>query len=388
MNQQTRLAAAAVVGAVVIGITALMIGSNARGDSPPPPAPAEVDVAQVVSATMVDAQLYSGRLEAIDRVDVRPLVGGAIVAVRFKDGALVKKGDVLFEIDPRPFQAEVDRTSAQVAVAQANARFATLDAERADHLWGDHAISRRDYDQTVNAAGATAASVKAAQAAYQAARLNLIYAHVTAPVSGRVSRAELTVGNVVAPGASAPVLCTLVSISPIYAAFEVDEQTYLRYLGRPRQPGQAVHPVALGLADESGYSRTGTIDSVDNRLDKQSGTIRVRARFDNPDGVLLPGLYARVKVSGGAAHSAVLVDDAAIGTDQEKKFVLVVDAASHAQYRQVATGALHEGRRVIATGLAPGERIVVNGLQRVRPNDQVKARLVPMPAASSAGHGA
>lgn len=387
MKQQTRIAAAAAVSAVALTIGALTLVTTARGESPPAATAAEVDVAQVVSATMVDAQLYSGRLEAVDRVDVRPLTGGAIVAVRFKDGALVEKGDVLFEIDPRPFQAEVDRTSAQVAIAQANARFAALDAERAEHLWSDHAISRRDYDQTVNAAGATAANVRAAQAAWQAAKLNLAYAHVTAPVSGRVSRAELTVGNVVAAGAAAPVLCTLVSVAPIYAAFEVDEQTYLRYLGRTRQGSQPANAVALGLADESGYSRMGIIDSVDNRLDKQSGTIRVRARFDNPDGALLPGLYARVKVSGGSAHPALLVDDAAIGTDQEKKFVLVVDAANRAQYRQVVTGQLYEGRRVVATGLAPGERIVVNGLQRVRPNDLVKARAVPMPAAGNADRG-
>lgn len=383
MDKQTKIAAAAVLGAVLAGCAVMIFGSAAHGSSavPAPPAP-EVDVAEVVSANMVDYQLYSGRLEAIERVDIRPLVGGAIVAVRFDDGALVKQGDPLFEIDPRPYQAEVDRASAQLALALANARFATLDAERAAQLLVDHAVSRRDYDQTVNAAGATGAGVLAARAALQSARLNLAYAHITAPVTGRVSRAELTVGNVVAAGAGAPVLCTLVSLSPMYAAFEIDEQTYLRYLGRNRQ---GPHPVALGLADETAYSRSGTIASVDNRLDKQAGTIRVRARFDNADGVLLPGLYARVKVGGGAAHRAVLVDDAAIGTDQEKKFVLVVDGASRAQYRQVVTGQLHEGRRVVERGLAPGERIVVGGLQRVRPNDLVNIRTVPMPPAAGSG---
>jgi len=381
MDKQTKVAAAAVLGAVLIGCAALMLGTSAQGSSKPPATPvAEVDVAEVVNATMVDYQLYSGRLEAVERVDIRPLVGGTIVAVHFKDGALVKKGDPLFDIDARPFLAEVDRAGAQLAMALANARFATLDAARAEHLLDDHAVSRRDYDQTVNAAGATAANVQAARAALQAARLNLAYAHITAPVAGRVSRAELTVGNVVAAGGSAPLLCTLVSVSPIYAAFEVDEQTYLRYLGRNRQ---GTHTVALGLADEVAYSRSGAIDSVDNRLDKQSGTIRVRARFDNADGALLPGLYARVKVDGGAEHRATLVDDAAIGTDQEKKFVLVVDGASRAQYREVVPGQLHEGRRVIERGLAPGERIVVGGLQRVRPNDLVKARSVPMPPVST-----
>lgn len=381
MDKQTKIAAVAVIGAVLIGLAAILAGSAAHGTGvPPAPAAPEVDVAQVVSASIVAYQQYSGRLEAVDRIDVRPLVGGTIVAVRFKDGALVKRGDPLFDIDPRPFQAEVDRAGAQLAMAVANARFATLDAERAEHLLIDHAISRRDYDQTVNAAGATSANVQAARAALQAARLNLEYAHVTAPVAGRVSRAELTIGNVVAAGPGAPLLCTLVSVSPIYAAFEIDEQTYLRYLGRSRQGAQTV---ALGLADETTYSRHGTIDSVDNRLDKQSGTIRVRARFDNADGLLLPGLYARVKVDGGVAQRALLVDDAAIGTDQEKKFVLVVDAASRAQYRQVVTGQLHEGRRVVERGLAPGERIIVGGLQRVRPNDLVKVRSVPMPPAAA-----
>lgn len=381
MDKQTKIAATAIVGAVMIGMAALLIGSSAHGTSAPPAPPApEVDVAEVVNAPMVAYQQYSGRLEAIERVDIRPLVGGTIVAVRFKDGALVKQGDPLFEIDPRPFQAEVDRTGAQLAMALANARFATLDAERAEHLLADHAVSRRDYDQTVNAAGATAANVQAARAALQTARLNLAYAHIAAPVAGRVSRAELTVGNVVAAGPGAPLLCTLVSVSPIYAAFEIDEQTYLRYLGRSREK---VHKVSLGLADETAYSRAGIIDSVDNRLDKQSGTVRVRARFDNADGMLLPGLYARVKVDGGEARSAVLVDDAAIGTDQEKKFVLVVDAARRAQYRQIVPGQLYEGRRVVERGLAPGERIVVGGLQRVRPNDLVKVRSVPMPLATS-----
>lgn len=381
MDKQTKIAATAIVGAVMIGMAALLIGRSAHGTSAPPAPPApEVDVAEVVNAPMVAYQQYSGRLEAIERVDIRPLVGGTIVAVRFKDGALVKQGDPLFEIDPRPFQAEVDRTGAQLAMALANARFATLDAERAEHLLADHAVSRRDYDQTVNAAGATAANVQAARAALQTARLNLAYAHIAAPVAGRVSRAELTVGNVVAAGPGAPLLCTLVSVSPIYAAFEIDEQTYLRYLGRSREK---VHKVSLGLADETAYSRAGIIDSVDNRLDKQSGTVRVRARFDNADGMLLPGLYARVKVDGGEARSAVLVDDAAIGTDQEKKFVLVVDAARRAQYRQIVPGQLYEGRRVVERGLAPGERIVVGGLQRVRPNDLVKVRSVPMPLATS-----
>jgi multidrug efflux system membrane fusion protein len=185
----------------------------------------------------------------------------------------------------------------------------------------------------------------------------------------------MTVGNVVSTGAGAPLLTTIVSVSPIYASFEVDEQTYLRYLSRD---SKTAVPVALGLADESGYSREGRVDSVDNRLDTNSGTIRVRARFDNADGALVPGLYARVKVGGGTPHQALMVDDAAIGTDQDKKFVMVVDASNKAQYREVHTGNLHDGLRVIDSGMQAGERIIVNGLQRARPDDTVRVKVVAM----------
>jgi multidrug efflux system membrane fusion protein len=384
MDRHQKLATAgAFAVAVIAGGAMLMYGGAAQGgaaDAPPPAA--EVDVAQVVGSTITDYQSYSGRLEAIDKVDIRPLVSGTIVAVHFKDGTLVRKGDPLFDIDPRPYQAEVNRATAQVAVARANERYTSTDAGRAEHLLGDNAIAKRDYDQTQNAASAAAASVQAAQAALDTARINLMYAHIVAPVAGRMSRAELTVGNVVSAGAGAPLLSTVVSLSPVYAAFEVDEQTYLRYLGR-HSGGKGAVPVSLGLADEIGYSRSGSIDSIDNRLDNQSGTIRVRARFDNADGALLPGLYARVKVGGGAPHAAVLVDDTAIGTDQEKKFVMVIDAASRAQYREIEPGPLYNGQRIVTRGLKPGERIVVNGIQRVRPNDPVKAKAVPMPSAAA-----
>jgi multidrug efflux system membrane fusion protein len=347
------------------------------------PAPAiEVDVATVLSRSVTDWQSYSGRLEAVDHVDVRPLVSGTIVAVHFADGALVKKGDPLFTIDPRPWQAEVDRAAAQLAAAKARALYTSTDAARAERLLVDNAIAKRDYDEKQNAAREAAGAVKAADAALEAAQVNLSYTTIAAPVTGRVSRAEMTVGNVVSAGANAPLLTTLVSVSPIYASFDVDEQTYLRYLGRDRQ---AKVPVALGLANEDGYSRTGTITSVDNRLDTQSATIRVRATIDNRDGALVPGLYTRVKVGGGDAHLAVLIDDAAIGTDQSKKYVLVVTDANKVQYREVKLGALNDNLRVVDAGLRPGERIVVNGLMRARPNDTVKPHPVEM---TDAAHSA
>jgi membrane fusion protein, multidrug efflux system len=383
---------------VALGATLVVAGIGAftamhgfgRGDLPvngaeaaiKPAAPAmEVDVATVVSKTITDYQNYSGRLEAVDKVEIRPLVPGTIVAVHFADGALVKKGDPLFTIDPRPYVAAVDQAAAQLAAAQARNGYTSTDAARAERLLADNAIAKRDYDEKQNSSHEAAANLKAAQAALETAKINLTYTQIVAPVSGRVSRAEMTVGNIVSTGSSAPLLTTLVSVSPIYASFDVDEQTYLRYLSRD---SRASVPVSLGLANEEGFSREGKVASVDNQLDTGSGTIRVRARFDNADGSLVPGLYARIKVGGGTPHPAVLIDDAAIGTDQDKKFVMVVDADNRAQYREVKLGTMSDGMRVIAKGLQPGERIVVNGLQRVRPNDVVKANSVAMASASPA----
>lgn len=352
-----------------------------RVDASSPAAPTivpEVDVATVVQKTITDWQSYSGRLEAVEKVDVRSQVPGTIVSVNFKDGALVKKGDTLFVIDPRPYAAEVDRAEAQLAAAQARTGYTQSDWERAQRLIADNAIAKRDYDEKQNAAREASANQKAAQAAVETARINLGYTKIVAPVSGRVSRAEITVGNVVSAGASSTPLTTLVSVSPIYASFDADEQTYLQYLSRATEGGKV--PVELGLADESGYSRTGTIESVDNRLDTSSGTIRVRARFDNQDGALIPGLYARVKVGGSAPHPALLIDDAAVGTDQDKKFVLVVDASNHVVYREIAVGNMQGNLRVVKSGLQPTDRIVVNGVQRVRPGDAVRAHMVSMTA--------
>jgi multidrug efflux system membrane fusion protein len=367
------LAAALIIGAA--GAGAVLYGADAGAQAAPAASAPEVDVAEVVAARITDYQGYSGRIEAIDKVEIRPLVGGTIVAVHFSDGAFVRKGEALFTIDPRPYQAEVDRAAAQVVAAQARSGYSATDAGRADRLLLDNAIAKRDYDQTHNAAQEAAANLKAAQAALELARINLAYTQILAPVSGRVSRAEMTIGNIVSAGANAPLLTTVVSVSPVYAAFEVDEQTYLRYL---RHGGKADVPVQLGLADEAAYSRSGKVDSIDNRLDTKSGTIRVRARFDNADGALLPGLYARVRVGGGAPHAAIMVDDAAIGTDQDKKFVMAVDRSGKVQYREVRIGNLHDGLRVIESGLTAGERIIVNGIQRARPNEQVKVKTVAM----------
>ncbi|ANN70253.1 efflux RND transporter periplasmic adaptor subunit [Bordetella bronchialis] len=379
LRSRYALAATFAVALAVAGGIILVRGqgpSTATAAGAPPAAP--VDVAEVVERSITDWQSYSGRLEAVDRVEIRPRVSGTLVAVHFKDGSLVRKGDELFTIDPLPYQAEVDRAEANLAGAKARVAYTASELARAQRLITDNAIARRDFEQKQNDAREAAASLKAAQAALEIARLNLGYTHIVAPVSGRVSRAEVTVGNLVAAGAASTPLTTLVSVDPMYASFDVDEQSFLKYVNPGRTGKGAQVPVYMGLANEDGYSREGKVQYVDNRLDTSSGTIRVRATFDNPDGTLVPGLYARIRLGGGNPHNAILIDERALGTDQNKRFVMVVDSQNHAQYREVQLGSAQDGLRVITAGLKPGERIVVNGLQRVRPGDAVAPTVVPM----------
>lgn len=344
---------------------------------------AEVDIATPIAEQLNEYQTYSGKLEAVETVDVRPLVPGAITAVHFKDGAQVNRGDLLFTIDTRLYQAAVDQALAEVAGASARYAYAHADAERAKRLLGQNAIAQRDVDAALRLQQTSAAEVEAAKARLQTARVNLDYCSVKAPVSGKVSRAELTVGNVVANGASAPVLTRIVSISPIYASFEVDEQTYLRFLSQPQPQDQAIK-VEMGLANEPGFSRRGVVDSVDNQLNSSSGTIRVRARFENPRSQLVPGMYAHVKVSAGQRRQALLINEDAVGTDQDRKFVMVVDQQDQVHYREVRLGGLYDGLRIVESGLSGQDHIIVNGLQRVQADDTVKPRQVAMSSTAKA----
>lgn len=325
----------------------------------------QVEVAEVVSRKITDWSHFSGRLEAVDRVEIRPQVTGVLTAVHFKDGALVKKGDVLFTIDQRPYAAEV-------FAAEARADYTASELARGERLLAENAISRRDFEEKKNAA-------QVAQAQLRIARLNLEYSKITAPISGRVSRAEVTVGNLVTANSGTP-LTTLVSSDKIYAAFQVDEQTFLKHVNPARSSSDksVALPVYLGLANESGHSHAGVISSVDNRLDPASGTIRVRAVFDNKDGALLPGLYARIRLGGGEERDAILIAEKAVGTDQAKRYVLVVDKDNKTEYREVKTGATQDGLVIVESGLQPGERIVVNGLQRVHPGAPVTPQAVDM----------
>lgn len=382
-----KLAAAVLAVLVLAGLGTL--GAIRAGTPAPPAAPAslpEVDVATVLQRTVVDQQIYSGRLAAVEQVAIRPLVSGTIVGVHVRDGALVKKGDVLFVIDPAPYQAQVDSAAGQLAAALARADRARDDWERAQRLIADHAIAQRDHDEKRYAAAEAGANVDVARAALAAARIDLGHTRIVAPVGGRVSRAEITLGNVVAAGGGAAPLATVVAVSPVYAEFDADEQSYLQFMRRVAQGARV--PVELGLANEQGFARAGLVQSVDNRLDASSGTIRVRARFDNADGILVPGLYARVRVGSSAPHAALLVDEAAIGTDQDKQFVLVVDGGDRVRYREIRTGSRHGRLRVVQAGLRAGERIVVNGAQRVQPDARVRVHAVPMAGDGAAGDAA
>lgn len=377
---------AAVAGAVILGggLAALHVQAD-DGEAAAVAQAATVDVAEVVSRSVTDWQHYSGRLEAVERIEIRPLVSGTLAQVHFRDGSLVRQGDLLFSIDPRPYAAELARAQAQLAASEARVAYTASDLERAERLLADNAISRRDHEEKQNAAREAAAGLQGARAAVALARLDLGYTRITAPVSGRISRAEITAGNVVSAGAASVPLTTLVSVGRIYATFDVDEQSFLKYVNPSRSGQGGPVPVFLGLADETGYPRQGRVSSVDNRMDTSSGTIRVRAEFDNPDGVLLPGLYARIRLGAGQPREALLIDEKAVGTDQDKRFVLVLDKDNRAGYRQVRLGASQDGLRVVDEGLQAGERIVVNGLQRVHPGDVVTPQVVPMPGQAVAG---
>lgn len=332
---------------------------------------AAVDVAEVSARRISDWREYSGRLEAVEHVEIRSQVSGTITKVHFEDGSMVAQGDILFTIDPRPYEAAVARARADLAAAEARVAYTAAEVDRAGRLLSQNAIAKRDFEEKRNAARVAAAQRQGAKAALATAELDLEHTRVVAPVSGRVSRAEVTEGNIVASGAASPPLTTLVSVDRMYASFDVDEQSFLAFVNPSRKAGGEQPSVSMGLSNEQGFPRDGQLVSIDNRLDTASGTIRLRAMFNNADDTLVPGLYARIRLGGGATREAVLVHETAIGTDQDKRFVLVVDDKNQTAYREVTLGAIQEGLRVVEAGLKPGERIVVNGLQRVRPGDPV-----------------
>jgi multidrug efflux system membrane fusion protein len=378
----TAAGAAATLSAIATALIALNgPQAQATANSAPPAPPVSVAVVTETDITAWDE--FSGRLEAVERVELRSRVAGAVQAVHFREGALVARGDLLITIDPAPYAAEMERAEAQVAAAQARRAQAQSEFARAQRLWDDRAIAQRELEERGNAEREAGANLRAAQAQLQSARLNLGYTQVRAPVSGRIGKLEVTQGNLVAAGPGAPVLTTLVSVSPIYASFEADEQVILRAL--KDLPGGASAralieriPVEMGTTAMSDTPYRGRLQLIDNQVDARSGTIRLRAAFDNQDGALLPGQFARVRMGQPRARRAVLVSERAVGTDQAKKYVLVVGADNKTEYREVTLGAPAAGLRVVQSGLKAGERIVVNGLQHVRPGVMVQPQLVAM----------
>jgi multidrug efflux system membrane fusion protein len=319
---------------------------------------------------------FSGRLHAVDSAEIRPEVGGRITAVQFEDGAAVKAGDVLFVIDPRPDEAAVARARANLASAQTNAAFAKLELERAASMVRTQAVAQRTYDERQNASRVANATVDADMAALKQAELDLEHAYVRAPIAGRASRAEITVGNLVQPGPGAPLLTTIVASQSLYADFEVDEQTYVetvRFYANGRE-GERRIPVRLTLPGDTKTVHEGAIYTFDNRIDVASGTIRARAKFDNSDGTLVPGMFVSVKLAEGAEREALLIPERAVGFDQSKKFVYVVDQANKVAYREVALGKRVQAQRIVLDGVKPGDRVIVDGVQHVRPSATVEAR--------------
>ncbi len=369
---------------LAVASTFVLSGCSSEATPSGPAQGTPVTVAAALQRDVTEWDEFTGRVEAVESVEIRPRVTGYIESVNFTEGSTVRQGDLLFVIDPRPYRAALDKAAAELTRAKARAELARNDITRSEKLLAIKAVSQEEYDQRVNGAREADATVAAAQAAVEAARLDLEFTRVTAPISGRVSKAEVTAGNLVTAGAgAAPLLTTVVSIDPIYVSFEGDEQVYLKYTelarrGERASSRDAANPVQMGLANEDGYPHTGAMVFVDNRIDPRTGTIRARASFSNKDGYFTPGLFARVKLLGHNSYPAVLVDDRAIGTDQSQKFVYVVDAENKVTYRAVKIGRLNDGLRIVQQGLAPGENVVVNGLQRVHPGVVVKPELVAM----------
>jgi multidrug efflux system membrane fusion protein len=346
-------------------------------DAPPP----QVTVAEVISRDVTEWNEVTGRLEAVNTVAVRPRVSGFVAAVRFEEGAIVRRGDLLFQIDPRPFEAEADRLRAELARARATVQRATSELQRAGRLAGENAMSHEEQERRAGFAQESAAQVAAVEAALRAAELNLEFTQVTSPIDGRVGRAIVTQGNLVSSGpGEATLLTTVVSLDPIYASFDADERTLLDQLEATGMStrSHAGLPIRLALASDHEFQREGKMNFLDNQIDPATGTIRGRAVFRNADRSLMPGLFVRLMLPGKRAYRGLLIQDRAIGTDLDKRFVLVVKPDQTIQYRGVALGPIVDGLRVARSGLEPGDRVVVNGLQRVRPGMKVAPVLVAM----------
>ncbi|HHT7516407.1 TPA: efflux RND transporter periplasmic adaptor subunit [Klebsiella michiganensis] len=373
----------------VMLLSALLVGCDegvAQNAAPQAPV---VSAADVVVKSISQWDSFNGRIEAVESVQLRPRVSGYIDKVNYADGEEVKKGEVLFTIDDRTYRAALEQAQATLARAKTQASLARSEANRTDKLVNTNLVSREEWEQRRAAATQAQADIRAAQAAVDAAQLNLDFTKVTAPIDGRASRALITSGNLVTAGDSASVLTTLVSQKTVYVYFDVDESTYLHYqsLARSGQGASSNHlalPVEIGLVGEEGYPHQGKVDFLDNQLTPSTGTIRMRALLDNAQRQFTPGLFARVRLPGSAEFNATLIDDKAVLTDQDRKYVYVVDKEGKAQRRDITPGRLADGLRIVQQGLKPGDRVIVDGLQKVfMPGMPVNAKTVAMTASTA-----
>jgi len=374
---------------LLLGLSLGMAGCGQAPSGIPAPAPMPVTVSHPVEGDVTDFADFTARTAAVDSVEVRAHVWGYLDKVNFKEGALVKKGDVLCELDPRPYQALLNQAKAKVLQDEAQLKFDVAEYQRYQKLVGTGAASQSDLDKSAAARDVDVANIAADKAVVASRELDLGYTKVIAPVSGRVSRYVVTVGNLIQSGDQngGTLLTTIVSVDPMYAYFDVDEYTALRVrqlvregkAGSPRDGGSRV---SLGLANEQGHPHRGTVNFVENQLNPKTGTIRLRGVFPNEEQVLLPGLFARVRVPIGRSHNALLVSDRAIDTDQGQKVLYVVNEKNEVVSRPVQLGALHDGLREITDGLKSSERVIVKGLQQVRPGIAVEPKLVDMPTSN------
>jgi RND family efflux transporter MFP subunit len=391
MNQ----AVVTICGAIVVGtlLLSVLAGCGRPAAESPVDEPPSVSVSAAVEKDITDFAEFTGRLAAVESVEVRAHVWGYLEKVNFKEGAIVNKGDVLFELDARPYEALLEQAKAKVAQDQAQFAYDEAENQRNLTLVGKGAVTKSDLDKTTAARNVDLANIAADKATVRQRELDLEYTKVRAPVGGRISRYNVTIGNLIQSGdqGGGTLLTTIVSIDPIYAYFDVDENTFLRVIklireGRADSARNGGLPVGLALANEEGFPHQGLINFVDNQLNAKTGTLRLRGVFRNEDQHLAPGLFVRVRAPIGRPHPSLLVTDRALDNDQGQKIVYVVNDKNEIHARAVKTGALHNGLREIAEGLQPGERVVVSGLAQIRPGIKVESKLVDMPGSRTHGH--